>query len=245
MNEPVFEKPEGALHDWEIFNALGKRFAARLGLESRETPPPRELINRGLQADTYYSDRELSLEVLAENPSGIDLGPLQSQLPERLFTAEKKIHCDTPEPLADIDRLWKTLTDSQDTLRLIGRRHVRDCNSWMHNYHRLIKGKNRCTVMMHPDDMSARGIADTEMVTVRSRAGEVRLPAQSTEEMMPGVVSIPHGYGHHREGIRTDIASAHAGVSCNDITDDLALDALSGNAAVNGVPVEVLAGMAD
>ena len=239
MNEPVFEKPEGALHDWEIFNALGQRFAAKLGKKSRATPPPHELINMGLQANTAYKDHQLSLKTLAESPSGIDLGPLQPQLPERLFTPEKKIQCDTEQPLADIARLWDSMSVANDSLRLIGRRHVRDCNSWMHNYHRLVKGKDRCTVMMHPDDMASRGIADAGLVTVRSRAGEVSIVAQASEDIMPGVVSIPHGYGHNRAGIQMDIASANAGVSCNDITDELALDALSGNAAVNGVPVEV------
>jgi len=133
------------------------------------------------------------------------------------------------------------MTADTSQLRLIGRRHVRDYNSWMHNYRRLVKGKNRCTVMMHPADMAARNIADGDTVSVRSRAGEVSLPAEATEDMMPGVVSIPQGYGHNRDGIQMDIAVANAGVSCNDITDELALDVLSGNAAVNGVPVEVSA----
>ena len=135
------------------------------------------------------------------------------------------------------------MSDVDDSLRLIGRRHVRDCNSWMHNYHRLVKGKDRCTVMMHPDDMAARGIANSDQVTVRSRAGELSIVVEASEDIMPGVVSIPHGYGHNRDGIRMDIAKTRAGVSCNDITDELALDALSGNAAVNGVPVEVVAGV--
>jgi anaerobic selenocysteine-containing dehydrogenase len=109
----------------------------------------------------------------------------------------------------------------------------------MHNYHRLVKGKPRCTLMMHPRDMAARNIGDKETVTVRSRAGSVSLPVEATDDIMPGVVSIPHGWGHDREGVQLDTARAHPGVSCNDITDELALDALSGNAAVNGVPVEV------
>jgi anaerobic selenocysteine-containing dehydrogenase len=238
MNEVVFEKPADALHDWEIFNELGKRFAQQLGQDSRATPEPRLLIDMALQAGPY-AEQGMSLEKLAQNPSGIDLGPLQSQLPERLFTPDKTIRCDTPEPLADIARLRQEMNNSDDKLRLIGRRHVRSNNSWMHNYHRLVKGKGRCTLMIHPDDMASRNIADSDWVTVSSRAGEVRLQAEATSDMMPGVVSIPHGYGHDRAGIRADIAVKHAGVSCNDITDDLFLDTLSGNAAVNGVPVEV------
>ncbi len=237
MNEPVFEPPEGALHDWEIFNELGRRFAGYLDLESRPTPPPRELVDLALQMGPY----DLNLAALRDNPSGVDLGPLKSQLPERLFTPDKQIHCDTPEPLADIERLRQGMHGDTDSLLLIGRRHVRSNNSWMHNYRRLVKGKSRCTLMMHPQDMAARGIEAQDQVSVRSRAGSVTLPVEATEDIMPGVVSMPHGYGHGRSGVRMQTAVAHAGVSVNDVTDDLAVDALSGNAAVNGVPVEVVA----
>ena len=124
-------------------------------------------------------------------------------------------------------------------LKLIGRRHVRSNNSWMHNYHRLMKGRGRCTLLMHPQDLQQRGIIQGREVDIRSRVGTVRVVVEASTEMMPGVVSLPHGFGHNREGIRMDIARQHAGVSCNDITDELALDELSGNAAVNGVAVEV------
>ena len=243
MNEAIFDKPEGSLHDWEIFNELGKRLSALLDQPGRELPPPDQIIALGLQMGPYSSDREneheLTLDKLRQHPSGIDLGPLQSQLPERLLTAEKQIDCATPEPLADLERLRTSLDQDDGKLRLIGRRDVRSNNSWMHNFHRLVKGKDRCTLLIHPDDMLKQGIDDKSWVTVKSRAGEVRLKAQTCEDIMPGVVSIPHGWGHDRNGIRTDIAREHAGVSCNDITDELALDALSGNAALNGIPVEV------
>jgi anaerobic selenocysteine-containing dehydrogenase len=238
MNEPVFEKPDGALHDWEIFNELGKRFARQLGRDSQPSPPPAQLVDVALKAGPY-ADRGVDLETLRDHPSGIDLGPLEPQLPGRLFTRNKQIDCATPEPLADIERLRAALAGDTIELLLIGRRDVRSNNSWMHNYHRLIKGKPRCTLLMHPRDMMARKIEANAEVTVRSRAGAVTLPVEASENIMPGVVSIPHGWGHDRTGIRMDIASANAGVSCNDITDELALDALSGNAAVNGVPVEV------
>jgi anaerobic selenocysteine-containing dehydrogenase len=238
FNEPVFEKPEGALHDWEIFNELGRRFAEKLGRDSRDTPPPAQLIDMALQAGPY-ADRGLSLATLQQNPSGIDLGPLQPQLPERLFTPDKTIHCATPEPLADIARLREAMQGDGGQLLLIGRRHVRCNNSWMHNYRRLVKGKPRCTLMMHPRDMAERNIGEQDTVTVRSRAGAVSLPVEATEDIMPGVVSIPHGWGHDRPGVRMEIARANAGVSCNDVTDEQLLDVLSGNAAVNGVPVDV------
>jgi anaerobic selenocysteine-containing dehydrogenase len=109
----------------------------------------------------------------------------------------------------------------------------------MHNYHRLVKGRDRCTLMMHPDDMANQGIAPGTRVTLASRVGSVDVTVEATKDMMPGVVSLPHGFGHDRHGIRMKTAIAHAGVSCNDVTDDQYLDVLSGNAAVNGVPVTV------
>ncbi len=150
------------------------------------------------------------------------------------------IRCDTPQALADLERLRHELQQPpHGLLRLIGRRHVRSNNSWMHNYHRLVKGRERCTLLMHPHDMAMRDIEDGTEVCVSSRVGSVQVLVEASREMMPGVVSLPHGYGHDRAGIRMGIARKHAGVSCNDITDELALDELSGNAAVNGVLVSV------
>jgi anaerobic selenocysteine-containing dehydrogenase len=239
-SEPIFEKPEGSLHDWEIFTELGNRLAERLGQEQQPTTPPEQIIDFGLQVGPY-KEQQLSLEKLRQNPSGIDLGPLQPQLPERLFTPDKTLRCDTPEPLADLARLRAEFEQPHHgLLRLIGRRHVRSNNSWMHNYRRLVKGRDRCTLMMHPGDMANRDIENGALVTVSSRAGTVQLPVEATEDVMRGVVSIPHGYGHDREGVRLGIASERAGVSCNDVTDEQYIDALSGNAAVNGVLVSVV-----
>jgi len=246
-SEAVFDKPEGALHDWEIFTELGNRVAQRLGKEPQPPMPPAQIIDMGLQMGPY-TDQGLSLDMLRDNPSGIDLGPLKPQLPERLQTKGKIIRCNTPEPLADLARIREEFPAKEtgvsasqpDSLQLIGRRHVRSNNSWMHNYRRLVKGKGRCTLLMHPQDMAQRDIIEGSQVSVTSRTGAVQIAVQGSEEMMPGVVSLPHGYGHDRDGIRMDIARNHAGVSCNDITDELALDELSGNAALNGVPVTVV-----
>ena len=242
-NPPVFAKPEDALHDWEIFSELGARVATLLGLDAQATAPPEQIVDMGLQLGPY-ADRGLSLQKLRDHPSGIDLGPLTPQLPGRLKTQDQLIRCDTPQTLADLQRLRDEFpiggnSTTPPELRLIGRRHVRSNNSWMHNFHRLVKGADRCTLLMHPDDLRARNIAHGSEVTVSSRVGELEVTVEASESVMPGVVSLPHGYGHHRAGIRMDIAREHAGVSCNDITDELALDALSGNAAVNGVLVEV------
>ena len=179
--------------------------------------------------------------MLRENPSGIDLGPLQPSLPERLRSPDQRIRCETPEALTYLQRLPADFGDEPaQGLRLIGRRDVRSNNSWMHNFQRLVKGKDRCTLQMHPTDMAERRIEDGSEVAVRSRVGEVRAIVETCEDIMPGVVSLPHGFGHHRPGTRMAIARRNAGVSCNDITDERHLDALSGNAAVNGVPVEVI-----
>ena len=246
-SEAVFAKPEGALHDWEIFTELGNRVAVLLGKESRPVVAPDKIVERGLLGGPYSeaqgSEHMLTMEKLRENPSGIDFGPLQAQLPERLRTKERIINCATPEPLADLDRLRAEFSEPRrdQQLKLIGRRNVRSNNSWMHNFHRLVKGKPRCTLLMHPQDMQSRELKDGDLVSIRSRTGHLEVSAQASDEIMPGVVSLPHGFGHNRAGIQMDIARKHAGVSCNDVTDELAMDMLSGNAAVNGVPVEVTA----
>ncbi len=241
FNDPVFEKPEGALHDWEIFTELGNRVAALSGAEAQGATPPHEIIDLGLQLGPY-ADKGMSLATLREQPSGVDLGPLEPLLPERLRTPENRIRCATPEPLADLERLRAAFTESQgDSLRLIGRRHVRSNNSWMHNFHRLMKGKDRCTLMMHPVDADARGLSSGSTARINSRVGELDAIVECSEDIMPGVVSLPHGFGHSRPNIRMATAQSNAGVSCNDLTDHEYLDELSGNAAVNGVPVTVTA----
>ena len=239
FSEEVFPPPEGSLHDWQIFGELGNRVAELLGVTPKPVVPPSEIIDAGLKVGPY-SEQGLSLEMLRENPSGIDLGELKPQLPQRLRTRDQMIRCNSPEPLADLERLRHEFQQPHHgLLKLIGRRHVRSNNSWMHNYHRLVKGKNRCSLLMHPEDMQHRDIEDGGEVALSSRAGSVQVRVESSKDVMPGVVSLPHGYGHNRAGIRMDIAVKHAGVSCNDVTDELALDALSGNAAVNGVLVSV------
>jgi anaerobic selenocysteine-containing dehydrogenase len=243
-SEAVFAKPDDSLHDWEIFTALGNRVAELLGKQPQPEMAPHEIIDLGLQLGPYGeaegSEHKLSLAKLREHPSGLDLGPLQSMLPGRLRSKDQLIHCATPEPLADLARVRAHFSGPPtQELQLIGRRHVRSNNSWMHNYHRLVKGPGRCTLLMHPDDMHASSIGDGALISIRSRTGALEVEVEASDDMMPGVVSLPHGFGHNRDGIRMEIAKKHAGVSCNDITDELALDALSGNAAVNGVAVTV------
>lgn len=244
-NEPVLPKPEGAYHDWEIFSELGKRYAAKTGKTVRQVPPPHELMDMGLQFGRYGEKashpQALSLDKLKANPHGIDLGPLQACLPGRLQTAGKKINLADEFYLNDLPRVADHLKQNRNGLLLIGRRHVRSNNSWMHNSHRLVKGNARDQLLMNPADLANCGVSEGSVVKVKSRVGEIEIVVNASDEMAAGVVSIPHGWGHNRDGIRMDIAANHAGTSANDITDDQFVDLLSGNAAVNGVPVTISA----
>jgi anaerobic selenocysteine-containing dehydrogenase len=188
----------------------------------------------------------LSLAKLRKNPHGVDLGPLQSTLPGRIPKKHGPIDLAPDLFVEDLDRLRaRFLTTGAATsdgqLLLIGRRHLRSNNSWMHNSRRLMKGKTRCTLMIHPEDADRIGVRAGDNVTVSSRVGQVTAPAELTSDMMPGVVSLPHGFGHGRDGVQLSVATSHPGVSINDLTDDQLLDVLSGNAAFSGVPVRLKA----
>ncbi len=241
FNEAVLPRPEGALHDWEIFVGLARAFAARNGLELKPTLEPQQMIDLGLRAGAYgdRSEHRLSLATLREYPHGIDLGPLRPNLAPRLKTASQRIQAAPPLFVDDLQRFAAQPLPASDQLLLIGRRHVRSNNSWMHNYHRLVKGKPRHQLLMHPRDLEGRGLVDGQRVRVRSRVGSVEVEVAASSEMMPGVVSLPHGWGHARPGVQLAIARAQAGASANDLTDERHLDLLSGNAALNGLPVEV------
>jgi anaerobic selenocysteine-containing dehydrogenase len=241
----LFEPEPDARHDWQILLGLARRIETlrkRPGraatLRALERIGPERLIDVALRIGRYGTFRRgLSLEKLRASPHGIDLGPLTPSLPGRL--PKKRIDL-APEPLVrDLERLFATEAEASPRMVLIGRRHLRDNNSWMHNVAGLMTGKARCTLFVHPDDAREIGIGDGDRARVRSRVGEVCVPVTITDEVMPGVVSLPHGYGHHRRGVRLSVASDHAGVSMNDLTDDTFLDALSGNAALSGVPVDV------
>ena len=177
-----------------------------------------------------FGPHKLSLRKLEESPHGIDLGPLK---PGRL----KHVHLAPEIFLNDLERL--RASTNADGLVLIGRRALRSNNSWMHNSLRLVKGPPGCVLLIHPDDAAARGLSAGSLARVRSRVGSVEVPVSITPDVARGVVSLPHGWGHGRDGADLAVAAAHAGASLNDLTDELSIDALSGNAAFNGVPVEV------
>ncbi len=241
-NEPVLPKPEGALHDWEIFVGLGQAFARVNGQPARETMSPADMVDLAMRSGPH--GERLSLAELQKHPHGIDLGPLQPNLLRRIQTESKKIELAQPLMLQDLQRVADELPGlmpQQGELRLIGRRHVRSNNSWMHNYQRLVKGKPRDQLLMHPQDLAERGLQDGQLVTVRSRIGAVSVLVSATDEVAQGVVSLPHGWGHNRSGTQIEVAERNAGVSVNDLTDERFFDPVTGNAAVNGVSVEVVA----
>jgi anaerobic selenocysteine-containing dehydrogenase len=243
FNDVVFPKGDDQRHDWEIFNALGVAIAELKGVSLKTLPAPEHIVDHELQHGLYGQKDgavRLSVAVLRTYPHGVDLGALRPSLAERMNTATGYVVLIPDFIVQDIERLTLHMNEPQaEGLLLIGRRHVRSNNSWMHNSHRLVKGPPRWHLLMHPQDMHARGIHDGALVNIVSRTGKLQTTVSASEEVMPGVVSLPHGWGHKREGVTLSIASTQDGVSANDLTDERLTDAISGNAVFNGVPVEV------
>jgi anaerobic selenocysteine-containing dehydrogenase len=250
-SEAVLPKPDYARHDWEIFRDLGlayvRHFAGPMPWAIRRLSvrdviamlqlrvKPRRLVDLALRTGRY----RLSVRKLLAQPEGVDLGPLRPTLPGRLRTPDKRIDLLPDEIAADLARLRADIdTEPDDALRLIGRRHVRGNNSWGHNSGRLVAGPARHHLLMHPDDAARCGVANGPAV-LRSRVGAIRVDVQQTTDIMPGTVSLPHGFGHARSRTGLSVANKVVGASINDITDPLALDDLSGNAAFCGLPVTV------
>jgi anaerobic selenocysteine-containing dehydrogenase len=232
----IFDMPDGEKSDWEIVAELSLAILAQDGQDLPNIRIPRDVLDNMLQS----SPAGLTLAEVEAAPNGIDLGPLQPCMAERLRTENGMIHCAHPDFLAELQHFSASLeTERPDTLRLIGRRHVRQNNSWLHNSKRLLKGPDRCTLMIHPDDAMARGLIDGGMATVTSRVNSVDIPVEVNDDVMPGVVSIPHGFGHGRKGVGLSVAREKPGVSINDLTDPTSYDRLSGNAVLNATPVTV------
>ena len=244
---PVFARPADARHDWEICIALWTRMKLpRLGrgLTAKlfGRLGPEAIVDAGLRLGPYGMRRGragLSLAQLRAQPHGIDLGPLEPRLPARLGTADHKVHLAPAIYLADLPRLERRWAQPPTGLVMIGRRHLRSNNSWMHNSERLVKGPTRCTILIHPDDAAARELADGASARVSTARGSIELPVEITDTVMPGVVSVPHGWGHSRAGTQLRVASAVAGASLNDVLDPAFTDELSGTSALTGQKVEV------
>jgi anaerobic selenocysteine-containing dehydrogenase len=237
----LFEKPAGTMHDWEIYREIVLRTQrlltsrrprrARLAQAARMRVSPTRTIDLLLRT----SKPRLSVRRLRRGP--VDLGPLRPCLPERLQTKDGRVHAAPQQVLDDLARL-DAAPVATDGLVLVGRRHQRDNNSWMHNTPRLTKGRPRHQLYMHPTDLAERAIADGAVVRVASAVGTVEVEVRASDDMMPGVVSLPHGYGHRQPGVRMRRAVELPGASMNDLTDPSVLDA-SGNAVLSGVPVTV------
>jgi anaerobic selenocysteine-containing dehydrogenase len=245
----VVDAAPGARHDWQILNELTWRLARGGPLRRARAWGAAMLVKRfgvrGMMRRALAGSRygaAVSLDALERAPHGVDLGPLTSMLPERLRTENKRIALAPASMLADVPRLSAMLdrpSAAPDELLLIGRRDLRSNNSWMANSERLVRGQKRCALLMHPADAAARGLTDSAMARVVSRVGAIEVELETTDAMMPGVVCLPHGWGHDREGVRLRTARAHGGASHNDLTDDARVDAFSGNAAFCGTPVRV------
>ena len=201
---------------------------------------PARLIDLMLRTGPYG----LTLADLEAQPHGIDLGALKPRLHEVLRTPGGKIELAPPALVADVPRLHAALADATDTaadggLVLIGRRHLRSNNSWMHNLPLLVRGPERCTLHVHPDDAARLDLADGARATVRSRVGALDALVEVTEDIRPGVVSLPHGWGHDVDGVEMGVARAHAGINSNILTDESVVEPLTGTAILNGIPVTV------
>ena len=249
-NPAALPAPPDGRTDWQILMELASRI--RRGASGRTLRLLRtfksadRLIDIGLRAGPYGHMRGgLNIGKVKDSRHGIDLGPLEPRMPGALRTEGKRLRLAPPEFVAEAAELERLAAERDAALSngydlvLIGRRQLRSNNSWMHNSARLMKGADRCTALLHPDEATARGLADGQRVRVSSAAGSIELPIEVSDEIRTGVISIPHGFGHHRPGVGWRRAAAKAGASMNDITDPAIVDRLTGNAAFNAVPVRV------
>jgi anaerobic selenocysteine-containing dehydrogenase len=199
------------------------------------------LLRAGPYGDAFGDEPDgLTLEVLERNRHGVDLGPLQPRLPEVLRTPSGKVELAPAPIVADLERLRASLASNGNGMVLIGRRQLRSNNSWMHNLPALVKGKDRCTLLVNPEDASRLGLVEGAPAAISSATGRIVAPVELDDGIMPGVVSIPHGWGHDAPGVRLSVASEHAGVNSNLLSDERLIDPLSGNAVLNGIPVQVV-----
>jgi anaerobic selenocysteine-containing dehydrogenase len=256
---PIMEPEDGMPQEWEtlltltgilsgqgphadigaIDDFVAAAVAQQMGVEPSEVEGrrgPERILDLMLRGGPYG----LTLADLEAKPHGIDLGPLEPRLPDMLKTPSGMIEL-APEPIvADVERLRASLAEQRNGgIVLVGRRTLRSNNSWMHNLEPLVRGPIRYAMHVNPADAERLGLTDGGTARVRSRAGEIEAPVEVTDAVMPGVVSIPHGWGHDAPGARLPVAAKHAGVNANALTDERDIDPISGNAVLNGVPVEL------
>lgn len=254
---PLFDPGPEARHDWQIYLELATRldklrgpagWAGALKRSMLKRLTPRGMLDLMLRMGPYgsklnpFGNGPTTRKLLAQ-PHAQDLGSLEPRLPQRLYTPGRRIQLAPAPYLEDLRRLAERHPLGQpapdEGLVLVGRRELRSNNSWTHNVQRLVKGRDMCTLWMHPEDARAHGLSGGQQVEIRSRVGTVVAPLQVTEAIMRGVVSLPHGFGHTKEGTRLTVASRQPGASINDLTDTQRVDSLSGTIAFSGVPVTV------
>ncbi len=256
-SEAVVNIDDNQLTDWQIYLSLAERLDKLNGKSTAHyqalwQKQPKGVIDDLLKSGQYGAHasangsgkegHNLSLDKLKAHPHGIDLGPLQSALPNAIFHENKKIDLDFDYFMPDIARVKTHFFDrmrNENQMVLIGRRHIKTNNSWLHNSPRMVKGNNRCTLQLHPADAAKYQVQEGDRVKVTSRVGHVQVEAEITDSIMPGVVSIPHGWGHNKKGIKLGVASQYPGVNTNILTDEMQVDTLSGNGVLNGVPVSL------
>ena len=241
FSEPMFEKTPDQKHDWEILRDLALHLTGR----EDDGVTPEMMLDGGLKQGAY-GEQGMSLAKLKANPHGVDLGPLQPCLQQRLQTEDGLIHIAPQLYLDDLKRLDASgLLDQARNpdypFAMISRRLPRSHNTWTQNSHRLVKGKNPCTVQMSVADADRLGLKDGQLAQVASPTGSIQLPVEINDDMFEGVVSIPQGWGHNRSDTGMTVAEAQPGVSINDVTDAQRIDALTGNAAFNGTQVAISA----
>ena len=194
-------------------------------------------LRTGPYGDGFVDGAGMSLATLQKQPHGVDLGALEPRLPEALQTPDGQIKLFGETIAGEFERLAAVMRLPAPDVTLIGRRHVRSNNSWMHNIEVLVRGKQRCTLLLSEHDADVLGVKSGDDIRVTSRVGTVDAPVEVTANIMPGVVSLPHGWGHNVPGSRMQVAATHAGVNSNALTDAAVIDPLSGNAALNAIPV--------
>ncbi|MDR7171875.1 anaerobic selenocysteine-containing dehydrogenase [Nocardia kruczakiae] len=253
----VFEPPADGLEDWQIMARLvtevvplpARRLTGRMLNAMFERLSPVRLAALGIAAGPYGVLRRgragLTITKLRASAGGIDLGPLRPRLRTLIGTPDRKVRLAPQDFRAEVAKLLADLPATPPSgadgfdLRLIGRRHLRSNNSWLHNVPAMVKGRDRCTVLMHPADAGARGLADGEPVTVTSSSGSIVVTLEVGDDIRPGTVAIPHGWGHREPGVGWRVAASLPGANVNLLHDPALVDPLSGTAAVNNTWVRV------
>ena len=234
----LFEKEDCQRCDYQILNELAARMT-----DSKVNPYTPEMILDMELKSGPYGEEGMSLQKLIDNPHGIDIGPLMPCIEERIKTAEGRVDLFPQLYVDDLPRLNAVKShparDENYPFDLIGRRLVKSHNTWTQNSERLVKGKNPCTLEVHPEDAQVLGISKGQLVKISSIVGEVEIEVVITDDIQKGVVSMPQGWGHNQKGTKMSVAAKQPGVSINDLTDANRVDTLTGNAALNGTPVAI------